>query len=503
MKVVSRGMWRPFRWVLLLLSAGAVLAADNTWTSRVRFDYLNAFDWWSNISSREIANADIAAASAMPSSATPELSMGRLLNGLLFSKPSTGWRLAPEKSGSTSVWMAQKSGDSSSASSGGFWQPVFFDSGFVSGARSGPVPAAPTASGIWASNGSGNWSNSANWSAGVIADGAGNNASFDALNISTDVTVTLDTSRTMGSLVVGDTDGTHRYTIAPSGGSTLTFDNISNAATIQQTATSAGDTISVPIFFNGDSLVVTNSSTTKPLTISGNIASSGASGTFPFLSFEGNAINVSGNISNGTTGRTLNVSSGGTLVTFSGTNSYTGSTSVNPGVLLINGDNTAATGTLFVSGSGAILGGTGTVGGSVQTFDGTITGATTGTVGTLTLLKSVNLSTGEGSGTYWADLSGNMSDLLAITGDLNLGQGSILDIHGVGDGFTTYTLATFGSRDDVFGSVMGVPGGYSLVYHDTDIQLVPIPEPATWIGGAMTLGAIWFFIRSRQRSASA
>jgi hypothetical protein len=43
---------------------------------------------------------------------------------------------------------------------------------------------------------------------------------------------------------------------------------------------------------------------------------------------------------------------------------------------------------------------------------------------------------------------------------------------------------------------MDIPLGYTLVYNPTDIELVPIPEPATWIGGALALGAMAF---SRQR----
>src|SRR2546423_1800611 len=72
----------------------------------------------------------------------------------------------------------------------------------------GPLPAAPTSvDSDWVSNASGNWSNAANWLSGFIADGAGASASFDTLNITTNVTVTLDTSRTIGSLYVGDING--------------------------------------------------------------------------------------------------------------------------------------------------------------------------------------------------------------------------------------------------------------------------------------------------------
>jgi hypothetical protein len=38
-----------------------------------------------------------------------------------------------------------------------------------------------------------------------------------------------------------------------------------------------------------------------------------------------------------------------------------------------------------------------------------------------------------------------------------------------------------------------------LVYHDTEIQLVPIPEPATWSGAALVFGALAFSQRRRFR----
>ena len=187
----------------------------------------------------------------------------------------------------------------------------------------------------------------------------------------------------------------------------------------------------------------------------------------------------------------------GTVI-FSGTNSYTGSTSVDGGTLLINGNNSAATATIFV-GSGGTLGGTGTVGANVITLNGTITGATATTTGQLTLQGNLELNSGEGGGTYLANLSGSLSDLLAITGSLILGADTTLNIVGSADGVTTYTLATFASRSDVFQTVMGIPGGYSLVYNAADIELVPIPEPSTWIGGALALGAIAILLRRRRR----
>jgi autotransporter-associated beta strand protein len=60
----------------------------------------------------------------------------------------------------------------------------------------------------------------------------------------------------------------------------------------------------------------------------------------------------------------------GTL-TLSGTNTYTGSTTVNAGTLLINGNQTAANGSYTVN-NGATLGGSGTIGGSVTVNSGGI-----------------------------------------------------------------------------------------------------------------------------------
>ena len=193
---------------------------------------------------------------------------------------------------------------------------------------------------------------------------------------------------------------------------------------------------------------------------------------------------------------------GGTVV-LSGTNTYTGTTDVsaflpvNPATLLVNGDNSGATGIVQVSGSGSVLGGTGTIGGNVYTFSSTITGGTTTGVGTLTLQQNLNLRTGEGDGTYLANLSGSLSDLLAITGNLNLGGQTTLNIVGSADGITTYTLATFGTRTDMFQTVTGIPTGYALVYNTGDIELVPIPEPATWLGAGFAVAALLWTQRRR------
>ena len=522
MHVAPRQIWRPLRSFLILTCAGGVvLAADNTWRNEVRLDFATT-DWWSSISSVEMQTADIAVASEPANRRAPQLSMGRFLNGVLFSKPLTSWRLAsetaPETTNYTSAWMTQQSGGTFVGSTQSELSRLSFSASEFVGSGGPSSPSAVTATGSWTSGVSGNWGTSANWSGGIIADGAGNDAHFDTLNISNAVTVTLDTSRTIGNLFIGDTDGTHSYTISPSAGATLTFDdnssNFFDSSTLRQSSTSGGDTIAVPILTAND-LNVNNLSTTNTLTISGSIGGTGGHTNFPIVWFNNvdtsiipvGDIHVSGNIGDGASGLELNVVVNGGTITFSGTNTYKGFTQVSGGTLLVNGDNSAANGGVSVYNSGT-LGGTGTIGGNVNISGGTITGATSTTVGTLTLLGNADFSDREtGGGTYLANLSGATSDLLAITGSLTLGADTTLSIIGSGNGTTTYILATFASRvnDTMFQFIGGdgIPAGYSLVYNPTDIELVPtaIPEPATWIGGALALGAIGFASRRRLRSA--
>jgi autotransporter-associated beta strand protein len=77
--------------------------------------------------------------------------------------------------------------------------------------------------GTWDKTKSGNWSDSANWLDGVIANGAGYRASGQALS-SGPRTITLDTPRTIGSLYL-DCNGTGRtYVFSdPTGANPLTF----------------------------------------------------------------------------------------------------------------------------------------------------------------------------------------------------------------------------------------------------------------------------------------
>ena len=62
-------------------------------------------------------------------------------------------------------------------------------------------------SGVWISTESDElWSQATNWEAGIISSGAGATADFSSLDLQSDVTVQLDSPRTLGRIVFGDTD---------------------------------------------------------------------------------------------------------------------------------------------------------------------------------------------------------------------------------------------------------------------------------------------------------
>ena len=166
------------------------------------------------------------------------------------------------------------------------------------------------------------------------------------------------------------------------------------------------------------------------------------------------------------------VKAGAGTLTLSGDAMYSGATSVSGGVLRVNGSHTG--GGLITVYTGGTLGGTGSVGAVSIQAGGTLGAGNS--VGTMTFTDNVEIL-----GSLAVENAGAAVDLLAISGNLTLGAGSVLDLLGTLDGTSSYTILTFtGSRTGTFGDVADVTAqGYQVDYNANDVTLTVIPEPAT------------------------
>jgi len=167
----------------------------------------------------------------------------------------------------------------------------------------------------WIRDGSGLWSTSTNWGGGNVANGSGATADFNTIDITADRTVSLDSPRTIGKLVFGDT-------VPASAAGWI----LSNNASVANILTLAGGTPTITVNALG---------TAKGATISAQLA--------------------------GTAG--LTKTGAGTL-TLTNTNTYSGGTLIEGGVLQVgNGGLTGSLGTgtvtdnatLAINRSGTIL----------------------------------------------------------------------------------------------------------------------------------------------------
>ena len=178
------------------------------------------------------------------------------------------------------------------------------------------TPMLHAASGTWTNAVTGgNWSATANWSNSIAADGSGFTADFNSINIATDPTVVhLDSARTIGNLIFGDTNTTSA--------ASWTLDNNGSSANI---LTFAGGTPTITVNTLGSGKIATISAT---LAGSAGVTKAGS----------------------------------GTLV-LSGANTNTGALTVSAGILKLGsttvlGDGVNNASSLVVSGSGILdLGG--------------------------------------------------------------------------------------------------------------------------------------------------
>ena len=207
-------------------------------------------------------------------------------------------------------------------------------------------------SGNWNVDADGNWSTSSNWNPAAVPGNSPGAVVGLTNNISANRIVTIDTTpRTVGTLNIGDSDNTHAFTLAASGGAGLTFNYGGIGAVLTESGTTQ-DTVSTPVTL-ADNLTANVGGS---LLMSGVISQSGGTRS---LTKTGAGI-LSLTAFNTYTGPTT--ISGGTLsvtrVTDGGGNSSLGASTLDAGNLVIDGGvlryagTGAATDRLFTIGTG-------------------------------------------------------------------------------------------------------------------------------------------------------
>jgi len=219
------------------------------------------------------------------------------------------------------------------------------------------LSSAAAADGTWNVNASGSWNTASNWDPVAVPGGAGSTVNLTYDLSGTNATVTINTtSATVGTLNIGDsgTGTDNQYTVSASGGAKLIMDNNGSQAQILASG-SAQNSFNAPIEINAQGLLIRNSSASNLNMNAGATISSTTSGTLE-LDGASAGLGVSGIIS-GNAAVLVN-SSGGNAVSISGSNTYSGGTTVRRGVFVsINHDKAFGTGGVTLGGAGS----TGTV----------------------------------------------------------------------------------------------------------------------------------------------
>ncbi len=225
------------------------------------------------------------------------------------------------------------------------------------------VSSVHAASGTWTGITSpGLWSDTLNWSAGTIADGAGSNANFNTLDLPDGIFITaLDAPRTLGSLTFGDTD-------TATAGSWLIDNNV--------------DPLNILTLSGSPTITVNALGTAAIAEISAEIAG---------------------------TGGLVKVGAGPLVL--SGINTFTGSTSVDAGTLSLNAANAYADGTTVNTGALLNINAATAIGSGTLTIAGGSLGTTTGAT-----LTTNNAQTWNSNVTYVGPLNLNLGTGAVGTG---------------------------------------------------------------------------------------
>jgi autotransporter-associated beta strand protein len=326
----------------------------------------------------------------------------------------------------------------------------------------------------------GSWGNVANWQGGMIASGSGNTATF-ALDFTAGASVTLDGSRTIGTV---STTSANPWSLDPGTGGTLTVAgfNVSGAGPLAVTAPLAG----VDFAKDGAGTLVLSSPGSS---YAGNININ--AGTL--------ALTGAGNYS--TASNTVHVASGATLDVSQLTSGFR-----------YGGDPS----TRMSVNSGDTVDGTGTVNGGLKVSAGGTVYAGVDGVGTLSVKGNGDFSAGSNWKVKLSTANPgpvNTSNVIDFTATLKVADQTNMPIDGSG-----LTYAAGQTFDYVIGNTSNAnlgavnfqptnflpasfnsPSYFSLFENGNNVvlQFTPVPEPTfglAFVGGVT--GA--FFLRSRR-----
>jgi autotransporter-associated beta strand protein len=360
------------------------------------------------------------------------------------------------------------------------------------------------------------WSNPGNWTAGGPPN-ALQTASFDG-TFSNQPNVTIGT--VVGELHMA-TGVAQNVTISSSAAQILTFEGVGGTGILIDNASAFTLTITARVGLDASETWTNNSG--NLFTVSGTTLGLGEDNTL--------TVNGTGNtlISAFTDGAGMGsgiIKDGSGTLTLTGSNAYSGGTTVNGGTLLVN--NTIGSGTgdgnVTVNGAGTTLGGTGIISESVTVNAGANIapgngGHTTSvlTVGAVTLAPGANFlvdingtSAGTGYDRLIVTASGNNqfvitnSNLVVTVGTtLSVGQtfliGQRIANQPITGQFAQGSTVT-GSDGTVFSVSYTGGNGNDIVL---TVTAAPVPEPSTWIGGGLAIVGLAFTQRRRLRKLMA
>jgi autotransporter-associated beta strand protein len=227
----------------------------------------------------------------------------------------------------------------------------------------------------------------------------------------------------------------------------------------------------------------------------------------------GGALNVTATggltFSGGVSGTSaLNKLGSGTL-TLSAAGTYTGGTTVNAGTLLVNNTSGSGTGTgsVTVSNNGTVLGGTGTISGAVTINSGAaILGGTAATAsGALTVAGSLTLNSNSIIELALGASGAHSTLARSGSGTWSFQATQHFNFIDLGAQPTTYNNIITGLASDPGTEanwVINNPGWTGTFTFDgvnIDLTLSQVPEPATWVAGALAVIAL--FATQRRRLA--